>query len=262
MNFKKLALAIVCAGGAMAATVPAQAANWLMLQGTERDSAAGRAKVWGFIQPEAQYVKGTTVQAGAWKGSPMQANTIAPDRASTATMNIRRARIGVRGQGFPLDGKTNYFILAELGHNGITAPGPNRFGATYLTDASVTLNHIPGARFRVGMFKTPGAEEGLQAIHVFDYINFTSVTDQLLLERYFAHDGSGTYVKSAADNANAGGANPPITGVGAFRDIGAQLFDTFKFGAWEASYAAMIGNGNGLNAQDNNNAKDYYGYMS
>ena len=250
MNFKKLALAIVCAGGAMAASVPAQAANWLMLQGTERDSAAGRAKVWGFIQPTAQYIKGTTVQAGQWGGQTFQANTLGPDRSSEYDMNIRRARIGVRGQGFPLDGKTNYFILAEYGHNAITVPGGGG-GAMYLTDASVTLNHVPGARFRVGQFKTPGSEEGLQAIHVFDYINFTSVTDGMLFETFV--DGDGT---------DASAVNKPNGARGAFRDIGAQVFDTFKFGAWEASYAVMVGNGNGINRQDNDNQKEFYGYVS
>jgi hypothetical protein len=34
------------------------------------------------------------------------------------------------------------------------------------------------------LFKYPGSEEGLQAIHVFDYINFTWVTAQMMLERF------------------------------------------------------------------------------
>ena len=221
-----------------------------MLQGTERTGQAGRAKVWGFVQPEAQYTEGSTVPVGGFAGAPMQPNTLGPDRNSRATMNIRRARIGVRGQGFPLDNKTNYFLLAEFGHNGITTPGPKRFGAAYLTDASITLNHIPYARLRVGQFKTPGSEEGLQAIHVFDYINFTNGADQLLLERYAAGDGT------------SGSSNAPIAGVGAFRDIGVQLFDTIKVKNMEYSYAGMIGNGNGINAQDNNNKKDFYGYAA
>ncbi|MFP3874345.1 MAG: hypothetical protein ACLFV1_07805 [Thiohalophilus sp.] len=36
----------------------------------------------------------------------------------------------------------------------------------------------------MGLFKTPGFEEGLQAIHVFDYIDFTSAGNQLMLERH------------------------------------------------------------------------------
>ena len=248
-------LSLVAAGVISAFTfgVPTQdveAANWLMLQGTERSGQAGRARVWGFIQPEAQYIEGTTVPAGGFAGALMQPNSLGPGRKSRATMNIRRARIGVRGQGFPLDNKVNYFVLAEFGHNGVTVPGGGG-GATYLTDASITLNHIPFARLRIGQFKTPGSEEGLQAIHVFDYINFTAGADQLLLERFANGNGS-----------TAGSTNAPNGAVGAFRDIGAQLFETIKVKNMEYAYAAMIGNGNGINRQDNNNKKDYYGYVS
>jgi len=253
MSTSKLSLAAAGVISALTMGVQTQnveAANWLMLQGTEAPGAVGRAKVWGFIQPEAQYIEGSTVPAGGFAGAPMQPNTIGPDRNSRATMNIRRARIGVRGQGFPLDNKVNYFILAEFGHNGVTVPGGGG-GATYLTDASITLNHIPYARFRIGQFKTPGSEEGLQAIHVFDYINFTNGTDQLLLERFADGDGS-----------TAGTVNAPNGGVGAFRDIGVQLFDTIKMKNMEYSYAGMIGNGNGVNRQDNNNKKDFYGYAA
>ncbi len=255
-TMNRFALAIACATTAMTVTLPeqAEAANWLMLQGTEPASAAGRAKVWGFIQPEVQYTEGTELGGGGWKDQDAQFNMIAPNLTSRATFQIRRARLGVRGQGFPLDAKTNYFLLTEFGNNGITVPGGGK-GAARLTDASITLNHIPGARMRVGLFKTPGSEEGLQAIHVFDYINFTNVTNQMLLERFFDGSGSGTCTAASC-------ANKPNGPVGAFRDIGVQIFDTFKKGKWELSYAGMIGNGNGINRSDNNGAKDIYAYVS
>ena len=265
MSTNKLSLLAAGVISAFTLGVPTQnveAANWLMLQGTEKTGQAGRARLWGFIQPEAQYVEGTAVPAGPFTGGVMQPNTLGPDRKSRATMNIRRARIGVRGQGFPLDNKVNYFILAEFGHNGITVPAGGG-GATYLTDASITLNHIPMARLRIGQFKTPGSEEGLQAIHVFDYINFTSGVDQLLLERFADGDGdtgSGHHAKGFA--LTPADINKPNGGVGAFRDIGVQLFDTIKMKNNEMSYAFMIGNGNGINRQDNNNKKDMYGYLA
>ena len=131
-----------------------------------------------------------------------------------------------------------------MGNNGITEPG-NSFAK--MTDASVTFNHLKGARIRAGLFKYPGSEEGLQAIHVFDYINFTWVTAQMMLERF--------------PNRNYTANIPPQSlppevpfngfenGVGAFRDVGVQVFDWFKVGNdWELSYAAMIGNGNGCRA--------------
>ncbi len=226
------------------------AANWLMLQGTEPEGQSERARVWGFIQPEYQSTDGTKLRAGPSKGQNAAFNMIAPERKADSTFNIRRARIGVRGTGFPLDTKVNYFFLAEFGNNGITRPGGGG-GSAKVTDASITLNYVKGARLRVGQFKTPGAEEGLQAIHVFDYVNFTNVTDGLLLERYFDSDGSAANTK-----------NSPNGPVGAFRDIGIQLFDTFKVGDWEHSYAIMYGNGNGISRSDNDNNKDTYLYWS
>ncbi len=254
-RIKKMALALACVGGLGAS--PVQAANWLALQGLEPTGQAPRAKVWGFIQPEVQYTDGTELAAGPYAGKPAQFNMIRPNATSRATFQIRRARVGVRGQGFPLDNKTNYFFLVEFGNNGITVPGGGKSSAK-LTDASVTFSHIPHARVRVGQFKTPGAEEGLQAIHVFDYINFTFVTDQLLLERFFdPADGTGTAVGGFYDEYKK-----PMGSVGAFRDIGVQVFDIKKMGRWEHSYAVMVGNGNGIARSDIDGKKDLYLYWS
>jgi predicted porin len=113
----------------------------------------------------------------------------------------------------------------------------------------------------MGLFKTPGAEEGLQAIHVFDYINFTWVTNQMLLERH----PNKTYTSNVPPQTLPPGT--PLNGfdrsVSAYRDVGVQVFDWFKVGNdWELSYAAMIGNGNGLNFSDNDDNKDVYLYGS
>ncbi len=247
--FKKAALVVACAAG-MSATMQVEAANWLMLQGTEKPGTAPRAKLWGFLQPTYRATSGTELQAGPWKGQAAQFNQIAPHLSSNKQFNIARARIGVRGTGFPLNSKINYFFLAEFGSNGITWPAGGG-GAAKITDASVTFNYIPGARIRAGLFKTPGAEEGLQAIHVFDYVNFTNVTNQMLLERFFNSDGS-----------VAGDVNAPNGPVGAFRDIGVQFFNEFKTGSWNTSYAVMFGNGNGINRGDNNGKLDSYYYVS
>ena len=151
---KKLLINTISSTLLLSAASVAHSANWLMLQGTEPDGAAERAKVWGFVQPEYQQTDGTELKAGPWAGQEAVFNQIAPQRQTDSTFNIRRARLGVRGTGFPLDSKVNYFLLAELGNNGITRPGGGG-GAAKLTDASITLNHIPGARIRVGQFKTP-----------------------------------------------------------------------------------------------------------
>lgn len=250
MNRTKNHLSALVAAATLSTALPATASNWLMLQGTEPAGSAARARVWGFVQPEFQYTEGTELKAGPFAGSDAQFNVIPPNLDTNSQFNIRRARLGVRGTGFPLDSKVNYFLLVEAGNNGITKPGGGT-GSLKVTDASITLNHFKGARIRIGQFKYPGSEEGLQAIHVFDYINFTNFSQQELLERYFNYDGS-----------NPDQANAPRQPVGAFRDIGVQVFDSFKQADWEHSYAVMIGNGNGITQSDNNSDKDYYLYWS
>jgi hypothetical protein len=243
----------------------AHSANWLMLQGTEPAGAAARAKVWGFVQAQYQNDRSDPNAGGGYNPPKL----IGPNLDSQSAFNVNRARIGVRGTGFPLDSNVNYFILAEFGNNGITYGDEGK----NLTDASITLNHIDGARVRVGMFKYPGAEEGLQAIHVFDYINFTTVTNQLLLERFpnsFCEGGSPSAgpCTQTMDANNSATATPDADlnqfskSVGAFRDVGIQIFDTFKMNDWEHSYAVMMGNGNGLNYSDNDDNKDLYLYAS
>jgi len=230
----------------------AQAVNWLKMQGTQPPGSSGRARVWGFIQPEYQSTDDTKLKAGPWKGQKAVFNQSRPDLKTNSGFNILRARVGVRGTAMPLDSNVDYFFLAEFGNNGITRQGG---GSVKLTDASITLNHIKGMRVRIGQFKTPGSEEGLKAIHVFDYINFTNGANQLLLERFFDGDGS-TSKTSAAD------INKPNGPVGAFRDVGIQLFDWFYTGNWEHTYALMVGNGNGITRGDNDNNRELYLYWA
>ena len=240
--------------GLFAFSGSAFSANWLQLQGTEPEGAEQLGKVWGFVQVQYQDDSSDPNPAGGF----IPPKLIGPDLETQSAFNVNRARIGVRGVAMPIDQKINYFLLLEMGNNGITEPENSVAKAT---DASITFNHLKGFRVRTGLFKFPGSEEGLQAIHVFDYINFTWVTQQMLLERF--------------PNANYTPNNPPQPippetrfngfdrGVGAFRDVGVQVFDWFNVGNdWELSYAAMIGNGNGLNFTDNDDNKDVYLYAS
>lgn len=249
-------LRLACVVGMAGVANSALAANWLMLQGTEPAGAAPRAKIWGFVQ--AQYQKDFSDPNASDQYIPPE--LIGPDLTSQQQFNVNRARIGVRGTGFPLDDKVNYFLLAEFGNNAITQ---GNSASTHVTDASITLNYIRGARIRMGLFKTPGFEEGLQAIHVFDYINFTTVGNQLMLERlpnseYTPNVGATTLPV----NTSNGGLNQFTRPVAAFRDVGVQVFDTFSVNDWEHSYAVMLGNGNGLNFGDVDNKKDLYLYWS
>ena len=211
----------------------ALAVDWPSLQGLEGKKKEKATRIWGFLEPEYARTDGTNLQAGPWKGQEAVFNQIGPDNTSSDTFDIRRARVGIRGQ-FDYN-KVNYFFLSEFGNNGIT-----RKDGAQLTDASVTLNYIPGAHIRIGQFKTPQGNEAQKAIHTFDWNNFTNAANQLLLERFTNEDGS------RAGFAN--GLNGPI---GAYRDIGIQVFNTFKKEDREFTYAVMLGNGNGINRSDN-----------
>lgn len=232
----------------------ASAADWLSLQGTEPAGAANPVNIWGFVQAQYQHDNSDANAADQY----VPPKLIGPDLDSQSQFNVNRARLGARGVAMPLDSQINYFLLAEFGNNGITDPENS---SAKLTDASITFNHVKGARVRVGMFKTPGSEEGLQAIHVFDYINFTNVTNQMMLERfpnrrYTPNVGAQTITPENDFNGFE-------ESVGAFRDVGVQVFNTFKLdNGWEASYAAMFGNGNGLNFGDNDSNKELYLYLA
>jgi phosphate-selective porin len=236
----------------------ALAVDWPSLQGLEGQKKEKDLKLWGFIQADYNYTKGTDLQAGPFKGQEAAFNRIAPG-SSTETFNVRRARLGLRGQ-FDYN-KINYFLLSEFGNNGITQEG-----GAQLTDASVTLNHIPGMHIRLGQFKTPGGNEAMKAIHTFDWNNFTNATDQLLLERFTNEDGSRTKV-IGVDPVTLNVIKVPVGNdlngpVGAFRDIGIQAFNTFKKGDREFTYAAMLGNGNGINRTDNDDNKEFHLLLS
>jgi hypothetical protein len=251
---KKLLVTAVVWLVAVTASGPLLAANWLFLQGTEPEGSADLARVWGFVQVQYQDDQSDPNPAGGY----IPPKLIGPNLDSQSAFNVNRARIGVRGVAMPLDSKINYFLLLEMGNNGITEPGDSFAKAT---DASLTFNHFKGARIRAGLFKYPGAEEGLQAIHVFDYINFTWVTQQMLLERFPNREYTPNIPpQTLPPEVDLNGFDD---GVGAFRDVGVQLFETWNFGEdWEWSYAAMVGNGNGLNFTDNNDDKDIYLYTS
>lgn len=234
-SFKKTAILLALAGAL--GTQSAQAANWLMLQGTEKADQAPRAKVWGFAQVDYQQTADTKLPtlggaAAGLSGTSAAFNQMQPQLTTADGFNIKRARIGVRGANFPLDKDVNYFLMMEMGNNGITTGGSGSQGQ--LTDASVTLNHFDGARVRVGLFKTPGSEETFKGIPVFNYVNFTNGADRLLIERKIDNSAPDsalpTGVPAAARTVNTifGKRTDPAFAV---RDTGIQVFDSFKDGA-------------------------------
>ena len=238
------------------------AANWLMLQGTQPEFVAPKGvkvpyrskkpKIWGFIQANYKKDFGKVLIKNGTNKTPF--SLLNPDLQSQSGFNIFRARIALRGMA-DNENKVNYFIMTDFANNGVNNLGGHRNVATYFTDASITLKHIPYAKVRVGKFKYPGSEEGMQAVFVSPYIDFTTMSNQQQLERFVTNvksDGGGLYTSESV--------NEPV---GAFRDTGIQVFDTIKISnKWTASYAYMYGNGSGISFKGSDKQATNYGYLA
>ncbi|RDH85722.1 MAG: porin [endosymbiont of Galathealinum brachiosum] len=221
---------------------PVFAANWVELQGVEKKGSEPTLKIIGFIQPEWQKTDGTKIQDGPWQGQNAVFNVIRPRLEDNSDGSLFRARLAAKGR---INQYINYFTMVDAGNNALTR---NVDTLLIITDASLTFDYI-GPKIRIGQFKTPGSEEAMQS--KYDYINFALSTNQLVLERYYDGDGSDPQNKNAPNGA-----------FGAFRDIGIELFDTYKRDEWEHTWAAMVGNGNGIARSDNDSHKDKYLYWS
>lgn len=256
---------------AMSFQTSISAADWLSLQAIEPDFVAPQGvlvpnrnkvpKLWGFLQINYRNDLGNVVVNGnGINTTPF--SLLQPDLTDQSGFNLFRARLGVRGMADD-DNLVDYFILTDFGNNGVGNPNGKKEVGTYITDASITLRHIPGANIRTGMFKTPGSEEGLGSVYYYPYLEFTSFTDGQLLERTVKKAGV------TETGAAAGGATTThYTGVasdavGAFRDTGLEIFDTFHIDKdWTFSYAYMLGNGSGISLTSSNGNKTQYGYLA
>ena len=243
----------------------ANAINWLTLQGVTEEPYP---LVWGFLQPVYMKTEGTTLSAGPWQGQQAVANVMQPDLSSSQVFQIQRARLGIRGA-LPVNDKISYLLLAEYGNNGITQPGGGA-GKVTLTDATITFSQIKGAKIRAGQMKVPMSEEVYQGIVTFNYINLTNLANQQLVERPFWTDGKAncfvgtppgpsndTYLRYCNGDSQTQFRSAAV----AVRDIGVQVFDSFRMGDWEHSYAVLVGQG-GANKDDWNDSLDNTLYFS
>lgn len=243
----------------LAAAGTASALDWLKLQGTEPTDASVPAKVWGFIQTNYQKDFSTANPTGGY----VPAKLLGPNLNAQSGFSVSHAQVGVRGTGFPLDNHINYMLLMEAGNAATNVSSLGSNGAV-VTDASVTLNYITGARIRAGLFKYPGSEEGLQSLTKMDYVNFTEAANFLLLERFpnAAYTANvGPYTQAQLQNGS--NINAFTAPVGGFRDTGVQIFDTLDMGRdWNLSYAAMVGQGSGIQFDNVDGKFDTYLYLS
>ena len=221
---RPIALCLLTLLLALAAPTGASAANWEMIQGTEEGRPDKPLQPFGFLQVLAEGVIAGPVEGlesdalDGYNGELAAFNILSRGDAPWR-ISVRRARLGVRGSIPKTDQTVNYFFAAELGTNGATIGQP-----IALMDASLTFN-APFLRVRAGQFKLPAMDETLEAVHVAgDRANYSIVARQLVLER-------------SIQNGRFQGA------VNGFRDVGIQLFDAYKFGDIELSWAAMGASG-------------------
>jgi len=227
---------------------PTYAINWTFLDGTEPDGSTEQPQFLGYLQPDAQYLKGTKLDAGPYVGSRAIFNQVGPKLKDNDELRIRRGGFSVRGLIPSTENKVNYYFVADIGRNGVT-----EFENEFIlpTDWSITFNTIPYARVRIGQYKYPGSEEGQQAISLINHNNPSNVSNLMMVERHFDETG---YDTTHPNNPNGS--------IGAFRDIGIQIFDRFSVRNWEHTYAVMFGQGHGLNRRDDNGNIDYRLYWS
>lgn len=214
-------------------------ANWLMIQGTQKRTATAH-DLWGFGQFKYTYNKGDIYELNGINTTPFSLNK--PDLNKQETLIAARLRLGLRGR-LDDENKINYFILTEFGENGITNPIDYRQNS-YLTDLSVTLRYLP-LNIRFGQFKYPGSEEGWMAKFASPFIQFTTLSDQLMLERYInvSYVNGTTYL------------GEPSHSVGAYRDSGIEFFQKIDLDETTTlSYAYMIGLGAGLQMKNINDS--------
>ncbi|WP_126456902.1 hypothetical protein [Sulfuriflexus mobilis] len=272
-HIKHAVTTVACLSGLLL-TGTASAANWLMLQGTEGKKAPDH-RLFAFVQPAysanpgAEKLKGLTLVGAPANGSYAVPNTVVPDFNETEQVYLRRARLGMRGRlSGPLlnsfTSKINYFGLLAL-DDGLF--NQNQFSTdrrpVSLDHASLTFNHIPGARIRAGLFKNPISEEIFQAVHTIDFIEFTTFGAAQVLENFYS--GNTTAVGQVPGSDDIGTAQREAYGFSAARDWGVQVFDSFKVAnnSWDLSYAVKVGRGESISrGSDSDNNEELYLYAS
>ncbi len=223
---------------------PAFAVNWFMLQGTEPAGAAAM-RLGGFAALVYQNNGSGKIPGGCWAGQHNSSGLVGPNLRSSAETNLNKLQLCARGA---IEDDISYSVRVLAGNNSGTAiDSGNRLR---LIETSMTFSQVPGVRARLGLFKTPGAEETAGFVAPVDYIKLTTMSKMLQREKFVVSDGSDPH-----DD------NYP-TQTGCCRDFGLMLFDAFKMNNWELSYAVMLGQGHGLNLHDENSNPEGYFYCS
>lgn len=226
----------------------ASAKDWVMLQGTE-PAESSQLKTLLFLQPSFSYTKGSLLSAGPFKGEKGIFNLNGPNFRSSAELHNARGLALVRGVVPKTNRKINFFGMVDFGQNLLTGSEKTTKNPKniQIADVSLTFNYLPFFRIRAGQFITPGSNEMMKAVHVYDYINFTNFTSFTMLDWNMPSAGDGT------------SSNRPRFSNAGFRDIGIMAFDTFSIYRSKHTYAFMLSQGNGINRFSNDENIDLHG---
>jgi hypothetical protein len=245
--------------------ISAIAVNWPMLQGTEPAGVTHRLFI--FAQPSFTRDLGNQISVGPNAGKRPIISNVAPWFEEDTEFHFRRARAGIRGRFTGMlnnrfTEKMSYFTLFELAPNLLTYDFLGNRDRLIAPDTlSLTANHIPGARLRMGLFKTPGMEETYQGIFALDYIEFTHFAATQSLERFAT--GNTRATPSGGINGHTGTPVTESQGFNGARDWGVQVFDSFKRENWDLTYAFMLGRGAGIHESSRAQDKlEQYYYLS
>lgn len=205
--------------------VPANAADWLMVVGTEEGRPEVALKPFGFLQLSAESLLFASPVTGLESDALADFDgkmALFNDLEEPVELSIRRARFGMRGSIPGTSRRVSYLVSLEAGMNAAT-----RDTGVVLMDASVTLSFIPGLRLRVGQMKLPTMDEAIEVNPIaHNSVRFSPLVTQLLLEQPVV----------------AGKLAGPAY---ALRDIGVMGFDSLLFfeDRLQLSYAVMVSQG-------------------
>lgn len=275
MQFK-WRLAAACAVVGLSSSEASQAANWVMMYGTEPATSTHRLQGAVQLTYENNFdcKEPDNLQGGAKvnNGGVVNNCRVGPElRDDESGVYLQNLMLGARGNLIP--GRINYHVAANAGQN-VANYHPYKTEREYLAslvNASVSFHYIPGVRVRAGLQQKPGPEELYQGLEATDYVFLTDFVQRVQIERFI--DGNAKGIKAIPGQGFGGqqaNGQDPITGnvsrhgydadVG--RDWGVQFFDAFKRDKWTHTYSVMFANGNGMHRGDNNSDKDLNLYLS
>lgn len=275
MNMK-WSLAAVFAAAGLSSGGASQAANWVMMYGTE--PANNTHRLQGAVQLtyennfDCKDPQGLQGLAAINNGHVVNNCRVGPElRDSESGLYLQNLMLGARGNLIP--DRINYHVAANAGEN-VANYQPYKTERKYpvsLVNASVSFHYIPGVRIRTGLQQKPGPEELYQGLEATDYVFLTDFVQRVQIERFIDGNAKGTKaIPGQGYGGQQANGQDPITGnvsrwgydADAGRDWGVQFFDAFRFDKWTHTYSVMFGNGNGIHRSDNNSDKDLNLYFS